>query len=291
MMRVLVLFIALSAAGAAAWLTLTMQSGNVREVAPATVFRSAEREILVSSQDIERGQKLDGARLRWQSWPADSVNAAFIDRASRPDAIAELAEYNARSRIVAGEPILAERIGGPDTAFMSAGLPSGKRAVAIRITAESTAGGFILPDDRVDVIHTIVRPGETVGISGNRSVTILRNVRVLAIDQRADDAAGEAAVVGKTATLELTPMEAEAITGAQASGTLSLSLRSAADADEVIEAEEMVEAEEIAPVLPALELPAAVPAFRTVRILGGSGVETVEIPEGGETGSAADGRT
>jgi pilus assembly protein CpaB len=113
-----------------------------------------------------------------------------------------------------------------ESGFLSAILPSGKRAAAVRVTAQSTAGGFILPNDRVDVVHT--------GASGDNTVsqTILRNIRVLAIDQTVEERDGERVVVGKTATLELDPAQVEIITAAETSGTVSLALRSMADVGE-----------------------------------------------------------
>jgi pilus assembly protein CpaB len=108
----------------------------------------------------------------------------------------------------------------------------------VRVSAQNTAGGFILPNDRVDVIQTVSQqttpdtPAETV------SRTILTNVKVLAIDQTVEEQDGEAVVVGKTATLELDPAQAELITAAETSGTLSLSLRSVEDTDEVATARE-----------------------------------------------------
>src|SRR5690606_16094046 len=110
-------------------------------------------------------------------------------------------------------------------------LPPGKRAVAIRVSAEKTAGGFILPNDRVDVIHTITRPGEAGAPGTSASRTILKNIRVLAVDQIANDPKGQA-VVGKTATLELSPTQAEAVATGQIAGVLSLALRSVADSDD-----------------------------------------------------------
>ena len=115
--------------------------------------------------------------------------------------------------------------------MLAAMLPSGKRAVAIRVSAESTAGGFILPNDRVDVIQNI-SSASAEGKPEQRSRTLLRNVRVLAVDQKADETKGQLVVVGKTATLEVTPTDAEIIASAQAAGTLSLALRSIADLDE-----------------------------------------------------------
>ena len=145
-----------------------------------------------------------------------------------------------RSQFVAGEPIRESKLARPESGFLSAILPGGKRAIAVRISADTTAGGFILPNDRVDVIQT-----QSQAASGNLAAetvsrTILTNVKVLAIDQTVDDqktaengeAGGETVVVGKTATLELDPVQVEQITSAEASGTLSLALRSMADTDE-----------------------------------------------------------
>jgi len=112
------------------------------------------------------------------------------------------------------------------------------RAAAIDISPESSAGGFILPDDRVDVVLTRRDKAaeKQTGVEKFTSDTIIRNLRVLAIDQAVDDAtkndSSKANVIGKTATLELDPAQAEILTAAQASGTLSLSLRSAADNDD-----------------------------------------------------------
>ena len=112
------------------------------------------------------------------------------------------------------------------------------RAIAVRISANNTAGGCILPGDRVDVVETVGQQGGTDGPTTNVSRTILTNVKVLAIDQTVQDKEGEAVVVGKTATLELEPAQVELVTAAEASGTLSLSLRSIADTDEVVSARE-----------------------------------------------------
>ena len=110
---------------------------------------------------------------------------------------------------------------------MSAILPSGKRAVAVRVTAQSTAGGFILPNDRVDLIHTVNQTSE--GQTRFVSQTLLANIRVMAIDQTIEEQDGERVVVGKTATLELSPSEVELVASAEKEGSLSLSLRSMAD--------------------------------------------------------------
>jgi len=142
-----------------------------------------------------------------------------------------LAGAIARASLYAGEPITPAKLIRSDRGFMSAILPKGKRAVATRISADTSAGGFILPNDRVDVIMTRhADSGTTVGGNDYVTETILHNVRVLAIDQTIEDQDGEQVVVGQTATLELTPSQAEILTVAQQmSDRLTLALRSIGD--------------------------------------------------------------
>jgi pilus assembly protein CpaB len=166
------------------------------------------------------------------------MNGNYIQKQTRPDAIEQLQNSIVRSQFVAGEPIREVKLARPDSGFMSAILPPGMRAIAVRISAQNTAGGFILPGDRVDVIQTVAQQSSPDEPAENVSSTILANVKVLAIDQTVGEEEGEANVVGKTATLELAPPQVEMITAAEASGTLSLALRSIADTDEVISARE-----------------------------------------------------
>lgn len=113
---------------------------------------------------------------------------------------------------------------------MAAILPSGMRAVSTQISAETGAGGFILPNDRVDVILSRKADRQSGGGDTYTSETILNNVRVLAIDQNVEEKNGQKVVVGKTATLELTPRQAETLALSHHLGTLSLALRSITDA-------------------------------------------------------------
>jgi pilus assembly protein CpaB len=132
----------------------------------------------------------------------------------------------ARAPFVAGEPIReAKLVNAKGSGFMAAILPSGMRAVSTQISPENGAGGFILPNDRVDVIMT--PRGNADKSSG--SETILRNIRVLAIDQNVEEKNGQKVLVGKTATLELLPSQAETLALSQQIGALSLALRSIAD--------------------------------------------------------------
>jgi pilus assembly protein CpaB len=207
----------------------------------------------VATVELPQGQKLSEAGVRWQPWPKKAINPGFISRSTKPDALTSLQGAVVRSHFVAGEPIREEKLAHGSAGLLASLLPSGKRAVAIRVTVESTAGGFILPNDRVDVVQTL--PAQAGG--GVFSRILLSNIRVLAVDQKADETKGQAVVVGKTVTLELNPAQTEVIAAAQAASSLSLSLRSLADSDEA-----PVEPQEIS---------------RSVRILRGGRSEVVSV--------------
>ncbi|WP_445502888.1 Flp pilus assembly protein CpaB [Microvirga sp. G4-2] len=229
MLRIVILAIAIAAGGLAGWLALSMRPGVAVTTTPAPAPQVAMIDVLVASAELGQGQYLNNKSLRWQPWPADAVSPDFITRSAQPEAIKTLTGIMVRSQFVSGEPIREDKL-SRSSSLLASILAPGKRAVAIRISVESTAGGFILPNDRVDVIQTVARPGQ--GQTDNLSRTILTNIRVLAVDQKIEEAKGQPVAVGKTATLELSPSQAEAIAAAQATGILSLSLRSAADNDD-----------------------------------------------------------
>jgi pilus assembly protein CpaB len=222
--RVVVLTVALAAGGGAA--LLAGRSGAPAPKAEAPKFDTVD--ILVAKSDLPRGQTLSPADVSWQAWPATTAAGNFIRKSDRPKALENLTGMIVRAPFVAGEPIReAKLVNSKGSGFMAAILPSGMRAVATQITPESGVGGFILPNDRVDVIMT---PRSRDEKSGERtSETILRNIRVLAIDQNVEEKNGQKVVVGKTATLELTPGQAETLALSHQIGVLSLSLRSIAD--------------------------------------------------------------
>ncbi|MCG7391505.1 Flp pilus assembly protein CpaB [Microvirga sp. ACRRW] len=226
MLRIIILVIAITAGSLAGWLALSMRPGVAVTTAPASAPQVAMIDVLVASSDLGQGQTLNDKALRWQPWPATAVSPGFITRSAQPEAVKTLAGAMVRMQFVSGEPIREDKLSRGSNLLASL-LTPGKRAVAIRVSVESTAGGFILPNDRVDVLQTVARPGPNQ--TDNLSRTILTNIRVLAVDQKVEEAKGQAATVGKTATLELSPSQAEAIASGQASGLLSLSLRSVAD--------------------------------------------------------------
>lgn len=186
-------------------------------------------DVLVASRDLPMGESTEGA-FSWQPWPQEGISENLILRDQRPDAIAELAGSVARSSFFAGEPVREGKLVRSDRGFMSAILPSGRRAVAISISTETSAGGFILPNDHVDVIMTRARPPVEGQPPSYDTQTVLKNLRVLAIDQTVEEKEGERVVVGSTATLEVDAAQAEALTAAQRMAErLVLSLRSLAD--------------------------------------------------------------
>jgi pilus assembly protein CpaB len=231
--RIVVLAVALGAGGIAAYLA----SGSNEPppvVAPPPVVQIETTEILVAKGDINMGQVVAGQDIQWQTWPASAASSYFVRRKDRPNAIEQLTGSIARSPFVAGEPIReAKLIKANGSGFMAALLPSGMRAVSTEISPETGAGGFILPNDRVDVLLTRRdREAEkATGIEAHVSEIILSDVRVLAIDQNIEEKNGQRVVVGKTATLELSPRQAETLAVSRQRGTLSLALRSLIDAN------------------------------------------------------------
>ena len=225
--RLIVLGIAVTA-GAAAY----MLSGQ-RALAPVQqIVRPANDtvDILVAKTDIGVGRAVSPEDITWQAWPVAAAGPLFIRKTARPDALNEFKGAVARAPFVAGEPIREEKLVRADGAgFMSAILPAGMRAVSTEISAETGAGGFILPNDRVDVLLTR-REQSQQNAEAITTETILRNIRVLAIDQTVEEKGGQKVVVGKTATLELGPQQAETLAMSRQRGTISLALRSLADA-------------------------------------------------------------
>jgi pilus assembly protein CpaB len=227
--RIVVLTIALSAGGVAAYLA----SGSVNKTAPAEPVAQLQTvDVLVARSDIGLGQSVTPESLQWQTWPAATASNNFIRRSERPDATNQIAGSIARAPFIAGEPIREPKlVRANGSGFMAAILPTGMRAISTEISAETGAGGFILPNDRVDVILSKREKNPDRGGSSDvvNSETILSNVRVLAIDQAPKEKDGQNAVLGKTVTLELKPEQAETLARARQSGTLALALRSIAD--------------------------------------------------------------
>jgi pilus assembly protein CpaB len=230
--RIVVLTIAVGAGGIAAYLA----SGSDTRHPAEPVAHLQTVDVLVAKSDIGLGHSVTPEDLQWQTWPATTASNSFIRRNERPDATTQIAGSIARAPFIAGEPIREPKlVKANGSGFMAAILPTGMRAISTEISPETGAGGFILPNDRVDVILSKreKNPDRSSPSDIVNSETILANVRVLAIDQAPKEKDGQNAVVGKTVTLELKPEQAETLARARQSGTLSLALRSITDVNMV----------------------------------------------------------
>jgi pilus assembly protein CpaB len=223
--RVVILGAAALAAGAAAFLARGLLGGGTEKVKAAPPPAPTTSEVLVAADAIQAGAPLLPGSVRWQVWPKGSVDSSFITHDEAPDVGRAISGVVAREPLVAGEPLTESKIVHADGAgFMAAEVTPGMRAVSVGITTESGAGGFILPNDRVDVLVT----GQTAS-HHYLSKTILNDVRVLAVDQTYKEDKDQKVVLAKTATLELSSKQAELVEMAQAAGTVSLALRALGD--------------------------------------------------------------
>lgn len=234
--RIVVLIIALGAGGVAAYLASSYEN-KPQQIAPVAE-KLPTVEVLVAKSDIGLGQVVKPEDLQWQTWPAATASGSFIKRDGRPEAATQIAGSIARVPLMQGEPIREQKlVKAEGSGFMAAILPTGMRAVSTELSPESGAGGFILPNDRVDVILTrkLKNPDGNNGPTGGNDLTIseiiLTNIRVLAIDQAPKEKDGQTAVIGRTVTLELRPDQTATLSAARQSGTLALALRALVDAN------------------------------------------------------------
>lgn len=231
--RIVVLTIALGAGGVAAYLARGTDAPAPAPVEP--VAQLPTTEILVAKIDLGLGQLVKPEDLQWQTWPASSISGNLITRAGRSEAIHDIAGSIVRAPFIAGEPIREQKlVKANGSGFMAAILPTGMRGISTEISPETGAGGFILPNDHVDVMLS-KREKNPDGKSPDivSSEIILTNIRVLAIDQAPKEKEGSNSLVGKTATLELKPEQAETLGRARQSGTIQLALRSITDASKI----------------------------------------------------------
>ena len=223
-----------------------MFSGRAPQL-PAQIVQAAPavdmEDVLVAKKEILLGTLVTEAEIAWASWPKSSTSPAMIRKSDSPTGFEDAKGSVVRGNFFEGEPIRKEKlVKGPNSGFMSAILPSGRRAVSIDIDGggKTSAGGFILPEDHVDVVRTY-RDDEATKASGTETYgtqTILRNIRVLAIGQNIQEEKGKRVVVGSNATLELDPAQVELIILGQRTGQLSLALRAKGDSNANANAEQ-----------------------------------------------------
>jgi pilus assembly protein CpaB len=210
--------------------------------------------VLVSTRELAMGERITGLSIEWRDWPRSNIADYMITREARPEALKEVEGSRARAPILQGEPIANRKILSPaDGNLMSSLVRDGLRAFAIRISDRTAGGGFILPNDRVDIIATlrvlVERRTVLTGFDDREIVfsnTIITNARVLAINQSlAPDGDNASFTDLTTAVLELDPVQAEIVARAEAQGELSLALRSlgeTADGDQRPQLASQVEA-------------------------------------------------
>jgi pilus assembly protein CpaB len=209
--------------------------GKKPEVQAEVINKVKTVDVLVAAKDIQVGDKMVAGSIIWKAWPQDNVLDAMVTKDEKPDAETVMAEFRAIVPMFEGETINEKKLVNPKGGgFMSAVLPKGMRAISVAISDRSSAGGFILPNDRVDVILTRKITAGGTGSQIVKSETVISNVRVLAINQtfRQAKEGEEVAIKGnETATIELTMPQAEIIARVESEGELSLALRSIAESE------------------------------------------------------------
>jgi pilus assembly protein CpaB len=219
--RLIVLGFAGVMAIAAALLARGMMGGGTPRVEAKVAPQMPMSDVLIAGSALQPGQALAADQVRWQKWPTSSVDSTFITRDSVGSIDDVVKGTVVRSPLASGQPITnAAIVHGNAVGLMAAMLNPGMRAISLPINTDSGAGGFILPNDRIDLI--LIRKGDANRVT---SSTLLTDVRVLAVDQTFKQDKDTKTVIGKTATLEVTPVQAEQVAKAQGQGTLSLSLR------------------------------------------------------------------
>jgi len=226
--RIIVLAIAVAAAGGAALMAKRLITAPAPQIVQNSNVDTVK--VLVAASDIKLGDSVGSADLKWLDWPKSATAAGYITKSRSPKALSQFSGAIARAPFLTGEPIKNQKlIKVSEGGVLAAILPAGMRAISTPIREETAAGGFILPNDRVDVI--VSRRVRTARREEHVSDTVLRNVRVLAIGQSIEQKGDKKIANGKTATLELTGRQSEILALSQAMGEISLALRSLSDAN------------------------------------------------------------
>jgi pilus assembly protein CpaB len=255
--RIAIILVALVAAVGLALVVHSM-IGSPKPPPPAAVVaqQAPMTRVLVAKVDLGVGDRLSTDNMSWQSWPAATLNAAYItdgqaaapapatptaaavDRAGK--AVTDMATgggakmqsmigATVREAIFAGEPITSKKIvRAGDSGYMAVRLPAGMRAVALPVSVESGVAGFIQPGDRVDVFSTHADTGKSGG-GGMITETVITNALVLAVDQHTDAPKAGSTIIGATITLEVPNGNVIALARARTQSGLTVALRSYAD--------------------------------------------------------------
>ncbi|MEM9988886.1 MAG: Flp pilus assembly protein CpaB [Pseudomonadota bacterium] len=229
-MRLLILLIAVGAGGAAFFLVSSNETENVNVAALVPQNEGPEMvRVLVAAENLAQGAVVDAEKTKWVKWPKSSVPEFYITEENK-EFYDGLPQTRTRRLIRENEAIFAQNtVRHGEGGMMAAIMTPGMRAVTVRVSAEQTSGGFILPGDRVDVFAFGVDLQDSDGRP--QSKLLLPNVRVLAIDQLVDSAEGQSAIIGRTVTLEVTPEQVKRFIASRENQTMTLVLRSIFDAN------------------------------------------------------------
>ena len=231
--KIALLFGALVIAAVTAVMAKNMFTGAGAEQAVAAPVVPMGPKVLVARKALPVGTIVDAESLAYQPWPQELIQSAYYTEGSPDSDMSKLLGTVVRYPVTAGQPLTRGAMVGPnDRGFLAAALGPGMRAITVPVNASSSVAGFIFPGDRVDMVLTQEVTGGGDGPPLKVSETIVRNIRVLATDQRIDSKNEEGKTEVKTfsnITIEVTPRLAEKIAVAQNMGTLSLALRSIAD--------------------------------------------------------------
>jgi len=203
-----------------------------RTKAPEKVVEpiSYTESVLVAADDIEEGAITSETSFKWVEWPNDDIPAGAILQSVQPDAPYDLLGSKMRNSLSVNEPIFMSNIAYRAGGFMARKLATGMRAIAIEVDSVSTAGGFITPNDHVDILFSGTLSSGMI-VAG----VLLSDIRVLAIDQFVETEKDATSIVAvDTVTLEVTPYQTGVIATAQAKGSLTLALRPISDASTVM---------------------------------------------------------
>jgi pilus assembly protein CpaB len=231
--KIVLLVGALIIAAVTAFMAKSMFSGASAPVAEAKATVPAGPEVLVATRTLPIGTIIEADAFRYQPWPQGLVQTNYFTRREGGADPSSLIGTVVRNEITAGQPVTQGSLVRPgERGFLAAALGPGMRAVTVAVSATSGVAGFVFPGDRVDLVLTQEVSGGNDEAPLRASETIIRNIRVLAVDQRLnarDEAGNQVAQTVATITFEATPRIAEKIAVAQTIGQLSLSLRSLAD--------------------------------------------------------------
>jgi pilus assembly protein CpaB len=254
--RIIILAVAAVAAIAVAILVRSMAARPAHPPAQVAAAAPAPRpmtRVLTARMDLPVGTRLSAENMSWQDWPAEGINPAFITDGSAPvaaptagvagaarhvqqmagdamsgnQAMQGMAGAIVRTAIIRGQPILpAAIVRGGEGGYMSVVIGQGMRAMSLPVSVDASAGGFVLPGDRVDVLVSHASRDTDGGFTAE---LVMRNVRVLAIDQQTSTEPNARSIVGAVATLEIPEGDMQVMARAKAQGNVMLALRSYAD--------------------------------------------------------------